>query len=645
MPVIYRDYPKGLEEFYIQRMRQTYRARRDLIAGIRTAAQARAYRDRCRKTIHGIFGPMPPKTPLNARTVKVSSFDGYTLDHVLFESRPDFLVSANLYLPSNRTGPVPAVLFTCGHSPNGKAWPLYVETCLRLVGEGYAVLSYDPISQGERNMYSWVQDPASPYRANCCIAHNVAGKQLAACGEFFGSWRAWDGIRGVDYLVSRPEVDAKRLGVTGQSGGGTLSSFLWALEPRLKMVASSCWCTSYLNDIENSMPADSEQYPPGFVAAGLDKIDFFMARAGEPALLLGQENDFFDDRGLKQGFRELRKIHGLVGAPAATCRLTMDTQKHAYSAPNQEAMVAFFNKAAGKPAPAPRPAITVLTDEVVKVTPLGDVHTQGSRYIKDLVADLAKDIVRARPSFALSDLPRRIKRVLKMRAPVKPPHHRRLFQQGQTREGTGQHVFRFVIEPAPGVSCLLRHVTGGDWNPYRLTPAADCHLYLPNLCSQVELDDPVLMKGISDFWMLDVRGLGEGALTSADPLEHYGHEYMMHGHALLYGESLLGDRLTDVLAAVNLLRAEGAKRVHLSGRGQGAILALLAGVLDSSIATVAASGAPDSILQMVCAPLNGWPSVNFPSGVLKQFDLPEVRQFLGKRLVACEAGNPECFMA
>ncbi len=642
--MLYRDYPKLMEDYYIRRIRQTYLERQQRIRDINTPAQARAYRDRCRRAIRASFGPLPPKTPLNAWTVKVSGFEDFTIEHVLFESRPGFCVSANFYLPKTRSQPVPAVLFACGHSPNGKAWPLYVETCLRLVGAGFAVLSYDPISQGERNMYSWVPDPEHPLRANACAAHNVIGKQLGACGEFFGTWRAWDGIRGVDYLVSRPEVDARRLGVTGQSGGGTLSAYLWALEPRLKMVASSCWCTSYLMDLENSMPADSEQYPPGFIGAGLDKIDLFMARAGEAALLLGQEYDFFDDRGLKQGYRELRKIHTLLGAPVTTCRLSMDVQKHAYTVPQQEVMLSFFAAQAGMPKPAPRPLITALPEAQILVTPHGDVHPQHSRYIKTLITETARETVRNRPAIALSRLPALMRKVLKVKPPAKTPYHRRLFHLGQGRECNNQHVSRFVVETAPGIQCMLRHVHS-EWNPYRLTPLPECHLYLPTLCSQSALANPAVMPGVSDFWILDVRGLGEGAISEKDPLDHYGHDYMIQGQALLYGETLLGDRLSDVLAVIRLLRVEGAREVHLAGHGQGAILALMAGALDDMITTVTAWDAPESILKMVCSPLNDWPSVNFPRNILKHFDLPDIRRFLGKRLTASPAGSPEQFKA
>jgi hypothetical protein len=118
-----------------------------------------------------------------------------------------------------------------------------------------------------------------------------------------------------------------------------------------------------------------------------------------------------------------------------------------------------------------------------------------------------------------------------------------------------------------------------------------------------------------------------------DPLELYGHDYMVGGHALMYGESLLGDRVCDVLSAVALLRAEGAEEVHLAGRKQGALLGLLAGLLDPKIKTVASREAPDSFLELATAAYTFWPAVNLPHGALAAFDLPDVRASLGSRLI------------
>jgi len=83
------------------------------------------------------------------------------------------------------------------------------------------------------------------------LEHLMAGNQQTLVGEWLGTWRAWDGIRALDYLLTRPEVDPKHLGVTGTSGGGTDTTWLCAIEPRWTMAAPSCFVTTFRRNMEN----------------------------------------------------------------------------------------------------------------------------------------------------------------------------------------------------------------------------------------------------------------------------------------------------------------------------------------------------------------------------------------------------------
>ena len=639
-----REFPGMMQEYYVSRTREILRQRAERIKAVRSEDDAVKYRARVRRLIRKCFGRMPSKTPLRPRTVKTSDFGEYRLEHVIYESRPGFYVTCNLYLPqSAKDGePAPGVLFTCGHSAEGKAYSLYSAASIRLVRAGYAVLSYDPINQGERDAYSLLNPDISVGRKSCCKGHNLMGKQLASFGEWFGAWRIWDGIRGIDYMLARPEIDGRSIGVVGQSGGGSLSAYLWASDRRLKMVASSCWATSYLLDIENGMPADNEQYPPGFLAAGLDKIDCFIARAGDPVCLLGQEKDFFDDRGLKQGYRELRRFHGLLGGKRHLCRLSMDKTVHGYTPSQQVVTVDFFNRALGRgKAPHDR-KVNAPGEDVLKVTPDCNVDSYGSEPVYTLIKEKAEKTASKRKKPSKSALPTLVKRILKVRRPSARPHHRRLFENKGIREKTGQNIYRFTVESEPGIQCVLRHVCDGK-TPFRMDPERKALLYLPNICSQQEIERMPGHRDRDDYWILDVRGTGESAVSSEDVFEFYGYDYMHNGYSLMYGESLLGARVYDVLSAVMLLRSEGAEQVRLAGRGQGAILACLAGALDEEIEKITVTGMPRSILEMTCAPLCMWPAVNFPEGILKYFDLPDICEYLGKRFTGSKPGGPERF--
>lgn len=123
---------------------------------------------------------------------------------------------------------------------------------------------------------------------------------LGLFGDNFAFWRVWDAMRGLDYLLSRPEADSSRVGVTGNSGGGTLSTYLWALDDRLTMAAPGCYITSFHRNFDNELPVDAEQAVPGIAAAGIEMADFLIARRRRPAWSSGRGNDFFDPRGTKE---------------------------------------------------------------------------------------------------------------------------------------------------------------------------------------------------------------------------------------------------------------------------------------------------------------------------------------------------------
>ncbi len=234
------DYRHMVLDYYVERLREVRRRRREELQRIRRPAQALAYRRKTRAAVRGAFGPFPPRTPLDARVTGTVDLPACRLEKLAFDSRPGCTVTASLYLP-RRAGRLPGVLAPCGHSEIGKAEERYQHFARRLAAAGMVVLLYEPFNQGERDQYARLPAARRGPVAGCCRAHNMMGKQMELLGDYYGAWRVWDGMRGLDYLLSRPEVDPRRLGVTGNSGGGTMSSWLWACDRRLTMAAPSCF--------------------------------------------------------------------------------------------------------------------------------------------------------------------------------------------------------------------------------------------------------------------------------------------------------------------------------------------------------------------------------------------------------------------
>src|SRR5215203_1413776 len=215
-------FPRMVQEFFVARENAIHQQRLKTLAALNTKADAEGYVNTVRRKIRESFGPFPEKTPLNPRVTRVVERDTYRIEHVIFESRPGFLVTANLYIPKGRNFPLPGVVGSCGHSVNGKAIDTYQSFAQGLARLGYVVLLFDPIGQGERMQY--VDANWKPMRGTGTAEHNYAGIQQLLVDERFWAWRAWDGIRALDYLMSREEVDHRHLGVTGNSGGGTMTT-------------------------------------------------------------------------------------------------------------------------------------------------------------------------------------------------------------------------------------------------------------------------------------------------------------------------------------------------------------------------------------------------------------------------------------
>jgi cephalosporin-C deacetylase-like acetyl esterase len=228
MALVNAEYGQMDRSHLIVQTRALAAARQQRLASLRSPADCERYIAAARQATHEAFGLLPERTALNAVTVSgPQHFEGYRVENIRFESMPGNFVTANLYLPAtcSAASPAPAVLQPLGHSATAKAATGYQVASQRLVLAGFAVLTYDPINQGERDQYTTLLPDEEPVLGSCSpgsartstACHNMMGKQLELCGDWFGRWMLWDGIRAVDYLESRAEIDTSTLGLTGCS--------------------------------------------------------------------------------------------------------------------------------------------------------------------------------------------------------------------------------------------------------------------------------------------------------------------------------------------------------------------------------------------------------------------------------------------
>jgi dienelactone hydrolase len=615
-------------DYYVSKVRDIHHKRSERLRNIRTKRQALQYQEEVQKAINRAFSPRPRRTPLNPQIVDVIQKTDYRIEKLTFESRPGCLVTANLYVPHNIDNKAPGVIGTCGHSDEGKACNLYQEFSQRLAISGFVVLIYDPFNQGERDQYSRLSERDSV--KGCCAAHNMMGKQLELLDQFFGMWRAWDGIRALDYLLTRPEVDPSHIGVTGNSGGGTMSSWLWGSEERFTMAAPGCFVTMFLNNLENELPQDNEQYPPGLIGSGFEMIDLMIARAPKPILLLGQKYDYFDRRGLKAGYEELKRFYKILGAPEENVKLFIGPQGHGYSVHNQEAMVDFFCHHTGQKV-VKVSETDVLDQAEIYATPKGDVVSAGAIPIYEMIAEEADRLTEKRKPLDTETLKKQLSKLLNLSARREIPHYRIL----RPMRIKGDTIARYAVETEDNIRAIMKKCMKSP-HSYTLDVEESIHLYLPHVSSEDDIAEDSLAASIKEshpLYALDARGLGESMPEEKGGFfQSYGMDYMMHGFGILLRESYLGRRVHDVLSAMDLLVNEGAREIHLYGRGQGSLLALFAGLLHDSVVSVTLKNYPKSYSAWCHTPLVDWPSANFLRGALKNFDLPDCMKVLGDKL-------------
>ena len=289
---------------------QQLQAREDAVAKIRTVADAERRKQVVREKILDALGGLPTYAgPLNARVTGSLQADGYVIEKVIYESLPGYYVTANLYRP-NRPGRYPGVLLQAGHTQEGKAEPQLLAANLAL--KGFVSLAFDPVGQGEREQTydPLLKGPAAGWSVN---EHIHAGEQASLAGESVTRYFIWDAKRSIDYLVSLPEVDAARIGAAGCSGGGALTTFIGALDARLKAVIPACFPVSYRLLFAGADP-HSEMTVPQELARGLDTADFVELSAPAPWLIQATEQDFFTPAAAKLVYEEARRWYRLYDA-------------------------------------------------------------------------------------------------------------------------------------------------------------------------------------------------------------------------------------------------------------------------------------------------------------------------------------------
>lgn len=591
---------------------------------------------RLREALIRSFGGLPANdTPLRPEVTGVVKGDGFAIENVIFQSRPDTYVTANLYVPAGIGKPRGAVLFLCGHHDTAKQTDEYQTVCQHLAKAGLVVLAVDPIGQGER--LSYYEPALGETTVGCSVfEHDHAGAQSWLIGDSLARYFVHDAMRAVDYLQSRPEVDPARIGVTGNSGGGTQTALMMVCDPRIAAAAPGTFIMNRRSYLWSGQPQDAEQIWPGMTALGFDHEDLLLAMVPRPVLVLAASYDFFPIEGTRSTVARTRRFWEMYGR-GDSLAFHEEDEIHKYSVPMAKAAAAFFAKhllegqasaVGGKTGPVPHAALQCTRSGQVR----GDYAHARAAYeenlerLNEIQATRGVASERRAEKAALGWLSAQVF-AFRERVALNP----RLAVLGHWEELIVRNAVWWSQEDILGHGLLFRHtaheerklpLTIAVWDngTRRLQPHGD---WISASCAAGRA-----------VLVLDVTGAGAltpNDINSAGVRDVLGTLYKLTTDLMWLGDSLAAIRTFDVLRALDLAEIlpgiDGAQPATIYTSGRYGLYARLASAIDDRAVRLEAAESFDSITAWVTDrhyDKHDFAGLILP-GVLKHFDLPDMK--------------------
>ena len=640
--------PEAMMNAYLKRAANAALDRRDAdYEKLQTVAQLEAWQRSRRAAFLTALGGFPERTPLNARVTGELKFDDYRVEKIIFESQPGFFVTATLYLPLT-PGPHPSVVHPTGHSANAKARDLYQQASILLAKNGVACLCYDPVGQGERRHF-FAAD-GKPQFGSTTQEHSLMDVSSALLGTSVARYMIWDGMRAVDYLQSRKDLDPARIGAMGISGGGTMSSYLGALDDRITVSAPGCYLTGFRRLLETLGPQDAEQNIHGQIAFGLDHGDYVMLRAPRPTLIMAATRDYFDITGAWNLFRQSKRFYTRLGFAERVDLIEPDTT-HGFPTEMRVGAARWMRRwFFGSNEPVTESPFPVMTDAQLQCTPEGRVSDlPGARSLFDLNREWDQRLAGERrrlwqnPAAALAE----VRRVSGIRPLADLPQPK--VESGRILSRDGYSIQQLVIEPEPGIRLpALKFIPAGG------AAAAEPVLYLHGDGKQADASagGPIEKLVLSGRTVLavDVRGIGETAPAPGRD----GYRKLSGGNSAdvslagLLAKSFVAMRAEDILVCARYLAGTSAglnapARVAVVANGETGVAALHAAALEPQLlASLRLERSLTSWSEVVRTPLAKNQNVNTVFGALRAYDLPDlVASRPGTAVTLVEPLDPE----
>lgn len=601
-------------------------AQRDLeqraqtIRDIRTVQEAESRKHFVRRELLNDVGGLPDYDgPLNAKVTGEIRTSSYTIEKIIYESLPGFFVTADLYRP-NDSGRYPAVLLQAGHTQEGKVENQRMAANLAI--KGFVVLCFDPIGQGER-VQTYSRQLDEPLAGWSVPEHIQMEAQAELIGQGLARYFIWDAMRSLDYLASRPDVDASRIGAAGCSGGGALTTFIGALDPRIKVAVPACFPSSY-QTIFPTTAVHGEMAVPHFLASGLDTADFVELSAPKPWLLQSNETDQFgfSHEGVELVYHDAQAWYDMYKA-RDHLGFMIAPGSHGMPLASREAvyqwMIRWLKNGEGDFHEQP---VTMFPETQLRATPSGHVEDlPASLKLHQLLeADLKKNEKRE----PVAELAEELKR-LQIATDGSAPGVKVL----STKNSNGGSVQQIEVESEQGI---------------RLNAT----LYLPHADGRnpavLIVKDGEDLQGISTTEMAEKMAAAGQVVLELEPRTsrlrntegRENGDWMSDMQANLIGRNLPSMRAFDILRGVDLLshRADvDPNAIRGAARGVAGVWLLLAAAADSRLAAIWLDRTPSNLRSA----LDNSMAVDLPDAVIPGFvlhwDLQDLVKAMGTRTV------------
>jgi cephalosporin-C deacetylase-like acetyl esterase len=623
-------YLRGLAQVQFDNWQEQYEQRK-------TPEQITEYQKRLREKFIEAIGSLPERTPLNPKITGVVRRDGYKVEKVIFESQPKHYVTGALFVPDPERfkPPYPGVIEPVGHSFTAKAREIYQSVGALLALNGVVALVFDPIDQGERGqmLSQWPSLSGTKAHTNLGVGSMLLGRNTAR-------FEIWDGMRAIDYLESRPEVDPARIGCAGLSGGGTQTSYLMALDERIKAAAPACYLTSFERLLDTIGPQDAEQNIFGQLAFGMDHPDYIMIRAPRPTLICAATGDFFDISGTWDTFRHAKRLYSRMGFAERVDLIEHDGQ-HNYHKPLREATTRWMMRwLLDKDESITEPPIELLSEKEIQCTPDGQVmRLPGARSTYDLNRDYEEELTGQRRRLwatkGRAELLGKVRRIAGIRKLTELPKPKVRRLDSIEREGCTIQKMALVPEAGIYLPALM----------FKPASARGTVLYIHEQGKDTDAapGGPIegLVRSGRRVVAVDLRGTGETQQSSQRKFTGTtGPDWKDVFTAYLLGRSYVGMRAEDILLCARFLKREYAGPVELVAVGNVGVPALHAAALEPDLfASVKLVRSLTSWSNVIELGRSVNQQVNAVHGALTTYDLPDLAGTLGDKLTVEEPLN------